>query len=177
MTCSAQQDALTPYQKKVLEINIKYYCKIYYNKPFSSLSLPEQEIVEFELLDQAKAKALIYLGLAAYATEHSGNAADQLVSDYENEINAAAKLKNKTDLERDEREAEQKAKEKKQEEIKGTDYGDVIRELSNAFSEWCEKGEFENKMFGINGLCNNQKRYSQIYATKLFQLKPTVAKV
>ena len=25
MTCSAQQDEFTPYQKKVLEINIKYY--------------------------------------------------------------------------------------------------------------------------------------------------------
>lgn len=176
MTCSAQQDTLTPYQKKVLEINIKYYCKIYYNKPYSSLSLSEQEIVEFELLDQAKAKALIYLGLAAYATEHSGNAADQLVSDYENEINAAAKLKNKTDLERDEREAEQKAKEKRQEEIKGTDYGDVIRELSKAFSKWCEKGEFEKQDVWYQRLMQQSEKIFTNLCNKIIPVKANCCK-
>lgn len=135
MTCSAQQDVLTPYQKKVLEINIKYYCKIYYNKPFSSLSLPEQEIVEFELLDQAKAKALIYLGLAAYATEHSAKVADQLATNYENEIKAAKKLKNNVDLERERKEA-----------MRGKDMGHVYDDIKSSFEKWSRKGEFEKEI-------------------------------
>ncbi len=135
---------LTPYQAKVLDINVEYAARLQYNKPFSSLSEHDKQVVAgvFLYSDWGGIEQWMSILWYNYASTHPSSV-EQLYSKYKNELKAAAKLKNKTDLEREEQQEKQKAMEKRRKEIQGTDYGEIIYKLTNPLSQFSKKGEFE----------------------------------
>lgn len=140
LTSYAQQNQKTPYQKKVEEIRLKYLSKLLVGKEVSQLNWEERVILE----GTNNEGTLAYFLMFGYAMKNP-KGAEKLAASYESEMKAAAKLKNRTDFEREKLEADKAAKEKRQEEISGTDYGDIVREVGRFFSLWSQKGEFEKQ--------------------------------
>lgn len=145
--CSfGQNDQLTPYEQKVVEIHLKYLPKVFFQKNASQLNSEEAFVIRsmFETTDVSKLEGSFYLGLLALYQKNS-NAAEQIKANYEKEMKAAEKLKNKIDYEREQLRDQLKAYEQRQEKLKGTDYGMIIYELKNSLSQWNLQGEFEKK--------------------------------
>lgn len=141
-----QNSQNTPYELKVVEIHTKYLAKIYYHKNISQLNDRESYAVSLAVsgTSYSELPTLIYAGLAKLY-QSNPSAANQLKSSYEKEIKEAAKLKNKTDYEREKLIADKEAREKRKKEIAKTDYEKVINNVRYFFSEWSKKGEFEKQ--------------------------------
>lgn len=141
-----QNSQNTPYELKMIEIHTKYYAKIYYQKNISQLNYRESFALSVAISNThyLTMRTMIYAGLAKLY-ESNPSAASQLKSSYEKEIKDAAKLKNKTDYEREKLIADKEAREKRRKEIAETDYEKVINNVRYFFSEWSKKGEFEKQ--------------------------------
>ncbi len=139
LTSYAQQNPKTPYQKKVEEIRLKYLSRLLVGKEVSQLNWEERVALE----STNNEATLVYLMLG-YAMQNP-KGAEKMAASYESEMKAAAKLKIKADFEREKLEADKAAKEKRKEEISGTDYGKIISELRDSYSKWSKKGEFEKQ--------------------------------
>ena len=141
-----QNSQNTPYELKMIEIHTKYYAKIYYKKNISQLNHSESIAVSVAISNThyLTMRTVIYAGLEKLY-ERNPSAASQLKSSYEKEIKDAAKLKNKTDYEREKLIADKEAREKRRKEIAETDYEKVINNVRYFFSEWSKKGEFEKQ--------------------------------
>ncbi len=139
------KEKATPYTDKRDAINLKYICKLYFNK---SINKPE-DIEKYLSIDESIGLSQLLIlgcmdgdceGLSALiylkALEIPGGA--KIIKSYENEINAAAKLKNQTDIDREKRKERKKA-------IKDSDYEKLIKTIRDSLSQWCEKGEFETQ--------------------------------
>ena len=137
------KEKATPYTDKRDAINLKYICKLYFNK---SINKPE-DIEKYLSIDESIGLSqLLILGCMDGDCEGLSSLiylkcleipeGAKIIKSYENEINAAAKLKTQTDIVREKRKERKKA-------IKDSDYEKIIMIIRDSLSQWCEKGEFE----------------------------------
>lgn len=174
----SQSPQMTPYQKKVLQINAKYLVKFIYDKPIERLN--GEELYEMELLLTSDAEAiesLIQLFFFNYAMSHSPAASESLLNQYENEMKAAVKLKNNVDLQREKELVEKEAKKKRKEEMKNTDMGRIYELIRNRFDQWDDKGEFEKETLWLKRLQDqSEQMFIQMCNTeisnKILEIKP-----
>lgn len=131
------QSSLTPYQRRVNQIVLKYY-KIFAqgsgDRRFNILGYNNPEI----------ATDGISLAYIEYSTKHGSAAAKRLRNSMNAEFKAAEKLKNSTDRLRD---------------FYNTDRGQMYKAARNKFISWSQKGEFEKTTEYENRINNRSISY------------------
>ena len=131
----AQSQTQTTYEKKVLEIKVKYLSILYYGYE-KELTFPEKHYIESLIKDKSEEQeaAVLANSVMNYAMTHSEAEIDNLLKRFQNEMKNAEKLKTNVDLKRE--------KEKKYEY---TDRGSIQKNIQSAFLKWNQKGEFEKQ--------------------------------
>lgn len=71
---------------------------------------------------------------------------NQIVSWYLTQVQAAKKLWSKADVEKQKRKEAERARRQEIEHLKESNYGALVRDISNDFNEWQAKGEFEKRV-------------------------------
>ena len=139
---------LTPYEKKVKEINVRYFEK-FYGRP---MSWGDQLQLEQVLSEGGSAEFIMGLALMNFAMNNPKSYVEPIVKKYGAELKAAEKLRGPADIQKEkERKAriEQNKKEKelkaKQEAYAKTDVGSIQISIKSEFEKWNQKGEFEKE--------------------------------
>lgn len=71
---------------------------------------------------------------------------NQIVTWYLTQVQAAKKLWSKADVEKQKRKDAERARRQEIEHLKESNYGALVRDISNDFNEWQAKGEFEKRV-------------------------------
>lgn len=140
---------LTPYEKKVKEINVRYFEK-FYGRP---MSWGDQLQIEQVLSEGGSAEFIMGLALVNFAMKNPKSYVEPVLKKYDAELKAAEKLKGPVDIQKEKErkaKAEQIEKEKKlqaeQEAYEKTDIGNIQKNIKSAFEKWNQKGEFEKEV-------------------------------
>ncbi|MFA7446462.1 MAG: energy transducer TonB [Flavobacteriaceae bacterium] len=131
----AQSQTQTTYEKKVLEVKVKYLSILYYGYE-KELTFPEKHHIESLIKDKSEEQeaAVLANSVMNYAMTHSESEIDNLLKRFQNEMEIAEKLKTDVDVKRE--------KEKKYEY---TDRGSIQKSIKSSFLQWSQKGEFEKQ--------------------------------
>ncbi len=143
----------TTYEKKVLEIKVKYLSIFYFGYE-KELTLPEKHQIESLIKDKSEEQeAAVLTNLVMnYAMTHSESEMDNLLKRFENEMKNAEKLKKNVDLKRE--------KEKKYEY---TDRGSIQKSIKSSFLKWSQKGEFEKQAdYEVRLQNQSQSKFTEI---------------
>lgn len=145
----AQNQTQTTYEKKVLEIKVKYLSILNYGYE-KTLTVPEQFQIESLIKDKSEEQEATVLAnlLMNYAMTHSEAEIDNLSKRFQNEMKNAEKLKTNVDLKRE--------KEK-------TDRGSIQKNIKSAFLNWNQKGEFEKQAdYEVRLQKQSQNKFTEI---------------
>lgn len=135
----AQQQQKTAYEKKLMEITEKYFKILYdYNQQLSMYDKAKLDMIT----DGEEAREFILgIGILSYAANHSETEVKRMVTQIENDLKQAEKLKTPIDFQRE--------KERKtlatQAEYEKTDAGTIKKNIKATFELWNQKGEFEKQ--------------------------------
>lgn len=140
---------LTPYEKKIKEINVKHF-EIFYGSP---MSWGDQLQLEQVLSKGGSAEFIMGLALMNFAMNNQKSYVESIVKKYGAELKAAEKLKGPADIQKEKEQkaiAEQNKKEKElkaqQEAFSKTDVGNIQINIKSEFEKWNQKGEFEKEI-------------------------------
>lgn len=140
--------SLTPYEKKVKEINVKYF-QIFSGQP---MSWGDQLQLEQVLSEGGSAEFIMGLALMNFAMNNSKSYVESTVKKYGAELKAAEKLRGPADIQKDKERKARAEQNKKEKELKAqqeayakTDLGSIQRNINSEFEKWNRKGEFEKE--------------------------------
>ena len=173
----SQNSPQTPYQKKKLELAIKWY-KILSGKPVSMLN---EVLLNQQLQSDEDQGSLLSLAALDYASKHSKSQCDKVFTQIKTELKQAEKLKTSVDFQREKEakerklkfekekkmQVEQVAKEKKiqaeKDAFERTDVGSIQYNIKSAFDIWNQKGEFEKEeVYNTRLRTQSQKEFDKI---------------
>lgn len=125
---------MTPYERRIDQIQ-KQAMQRYGMDALSVIMLDE---------------GLLRLSVAGYKMKSRHTQQDtrsfQIVSWYLTQVQAAKKLWSKADVEKQKRKEAERARRKEIEHLKESNYGELLRDISNDFNRWQTKGEFEKRV-------------------------------
>ena len=125
---------MTPYERRIDQIQ-KQAMQRYGMDALSEIMLDE---------------GLLRLSVAGYKMKSRHTQQDtrsfQIVSWYLTQVQAAKKLWSKADVEKQKRKEAERARRKEIEHLKESNYGELLRDISNDFNRWQTKGEFEKRV-------------------------------
>jgi hypothetical protein len=124
----AQTRQKTAYEKKLVEITQKYFKVLYGNN--RQLSMYNQAQLDQITDDKTVRNLILGYGILGYATNHSAADVKKMVTQIENELKQAEKLKTAVDFQR---------------EFEQTEAGVIKKNIKTAFEKWNQKGEFEKE--------------------------------
>ncbi len=136
----AQQQPLTPYEKRMIEIIEKYasICKYGYE---NALTWKERSEIRMYLTDEEAREFILGVVLFQCATTYSQEEIKRLAKQIKRDIEAAKKLKTAEDYRRE----RERKKLKLQKEFEKSDKGIIFKNIKEEFQYWQQKGEFETQ--------------------------------
>lgn len=136
------QSSVTPYQRKMAQVTLKYFNIFTYN-PKKPKGTPMIEWLALTKNDPEAMGELVGMAALGYTQKHGAARTKQIMQRMSVEVKQANKLRTKADVQRERNQANAEEKAKQDKAWKETDRYKITEGVKQQLAAWCQKGEYE----------------------------------